>query len=99
FFGFRYSNFGFSLLQHACFFETEVAGIPFRRCADDDVVEQFDLQKLCGFSQTSRQAVVSLARRWVAGRMVVHDNHGVGRISERRAKNFTRMSDALIETA
>jgi hypothetical protein len=41
-FGFRYSDF--SVLQHACFLETEVAGIPFRWRADDDVIEQLDLQ-------------------------------------------------------
>src|SRR5437762_4801429 len=85
--------------QHACFLKAEIPRSSLRWRADDDMVEQLDLQKLGGFSQTSRQAVVSLARRWVAGRMVVHDNHGMGRISERRAKNFTRMSNALIEAA
>ena len=34
----------FSVSQHACFLEAEIAGIPFRRRADDDVIEQLDLQ-------------------------------------------------------
>ena len=40
-FGVRISDF---VLQDTCFFETEIAGIPFRWRADDDVIEQLDLQ-------------------------------------------------------
>ena len=50
------------LSQHACLFEAEIAGVPLRRRANDDVVEQFDLQQFRGFGQTSRQTVVRLAR-------------------------------------
>ena len=68
---------GFPLSQHARFLETEVTGIPFPGRADDDVIEQFDLQKLRGLGQTSRETVVRLTRRCIAGRMIVHDDDGM----------------------
>ena len=64
-------DFGFPCLQHACLFETEITRAGVRWRADDDVIQQFDLQKLGGFGQASRQAVVSLARRWIAGWVIV----------------------------
>ena len=64
--------------QHACLLETEIAGASFGRRADDDVIEQFDLQKLGGFGQASRQTVVSLARRGISGRMIVYNDDCVG---------------------
>src|SRR6266404_968487 len=85
--------------QHACFLETEIAGVPFRWRADDDVIKQFDLQQFGGFSQTSREAVIGLARRRIAGRMIVHNDHSISRVGNRRAKNFARMSDALVQAA
>src|SRR5439155_26092954 len=77
----------------------EVAEAYFGRCADTDVIEQFDLEELGGFSQPARQAVVRLARRRVAGWMIVHDNYGMRRVSERWTKNFPWMRDALVEAA
>ena len=40
--------------QYSRLLETEISGASFRRRADDDVIEQFDLQKLSRFGQTSR---------------------------------------------
>src|SRR4029077_13981867 len=77
-FGFRYSNFGFAL-EHARLLETEIARIVFRRRADDDMIEQLDLQKLGRFGQPTRQAMIGLARRGIAGRMVVYDDDSIGR--------------------
>ena len=85
--------------QNTCFLETEIARVPFRWRADDDVIEQFDLQEFGSFGQTSRQAVIGLARRSVAGGMIVHDDDGVRLISYGRTKNFTRMRNALVEAA
>src|SRR2546430_6327442 len=90
------SNFGFPLLQNACFLETEVTGVPFRWRANNDVIEQFDLQKLGGFSQTSRQAVVCLAGRRVAGRMIMHYDDSVSRSDQRGPKDVARMSDTFV---
>ena len=64
--------------QNSCFFETEITRTGVRRSADNDVIEQFDLQKLGSFGQASRQTVVSLARRRIAGRMIVYNDHCVG---------------------
>src|SRR6266478_8773985 len=87
------------LSQHACFLETEIAGVRFRWRADDDVIEQFDLQKYCGFRQTSRQTVVCLTRRSVAGGMIVHDDDSVRRRDDRWPEHVTRMRNALIHAA
>ena len=92
-------GFGFSWLQHACLFETEITGTGVRWRADDDVIEQLDLQKLGGFGQASRQAVVSLARLRITGWMIVHNDDCVGRVSDRGSKNLPRMRDALIHAS
>src|SRR6266550_2331487 len=85
--------------QDACFLEAEVAGASFGRRANDDVIEQLNLQKLGGFGQTPRQAVIGLTRRRIAGGMIVHDNHCVGRRHYRWMKNLTRMRDAFVSTS
>src|SRR5438094_283386 len=59
-------------------------------------IVQFDLQKLGGFSQTSRQAVVCLAGRRIAGRMIMHYDDIVSRSDQRGPKDVARMSDTFV---
>src|SRR5215472_14618093 len=85
--------------QNSRLFETEITGTGIRWCANDEVIEQFDLQEFGGFGQASRQTVVSLARRRIPGRMIVHNDNCVGRVSEGRSENLSRMRDALIHAS
>src|SRR5690242_2420840 len=63
--------------QHACLFETEIARASFRRCADDDVIKQFDLQQFRGFGKTPRQTVVRLTWRRITGWMIMNNDYRV----------------------
>src|SRR5437773_12526598 len=64
--------------KHACFLEAELARACVCGRANDDVIEQFDLEKLRGFGPMPRQAVIGLAWRCIAAGMIVHDNHRLG---------------------
>src|ERR1700731_3883614 len=85
--------------QHACFLETEVGQASFSRRTDNYVIEQLDLQKLRGFGQTSREAMIGLAGGGVTGRMIVHYDHGVSGRNHGRTEHITWMCDALVHAA
>src|ERR1700719_1123825 len=55
-------DFCMPLSQNSCLLEAEISGASFRWRADDNVIEQFDLQQLRSFGQTACKAVVGLAR-------------------------------------
>src|SRR5262249_38955105 len=95
----RHSSFRLPCLQHASFLEAEISGAPFQWRADNDVIEQFDLQKLRGLSKAPRQTVIGLARRSIPRGMIVHHDYCIGRISNCGPKNFARMSDALVHAS
>ena len=71
----------------------------FAGCADDDMIEELDLQKLGRLPQPSRQPMIGLARGWITRRMVVHHDHGVGGIDEGRAKDIARVGQAFVDAA
>jgi hypothetical protein len=52
--------------QRAHLLKAKIRRPILRGRADDDVIEQFDLQQLGGFAQSSGQALIGLARRRIA---------------------------------
>ncbi len=63
------------------------------------MVKQVDLQKPGRLGEPPREAVVGIARRGIAGGVVVRDNDGVGGVNQRGAEDFARMGDGFVETA
>jgi hypothetical protein len=61
------------------------------------VIKQLNLHELGGFRQPAREAVVRLARGRIAGRMIVHDDDGVGRGNDSGPKYVARMCDAFVD--
>src|SRR5213592_1033036 len=82
--------------QDASFLETEVGQSSLSRRTDNYVIEQLDLQKLRGFSQTSREAMIGLAGGGITGRMVVHHDHCISGRNHRGTEHITWMCDALV---
>ena len=67
--------------------------------ADDDVIEHLDPDILAGFDQLFRCPNVFRTRLWIAGRMIVDENDGVGRMFNREPKDFARVKDAGVQRA
>ena len=63
------------------------------------MIEQFDLHQFGRLGQAARQALVGLARRSVAGGVIVHHDDRVGGINQRRAKHITWMRNTFVHTA
>ena len=67
--------------------------------ADDDVVQQVDLQDLPDFHQSPRDPMISLRWAWVAGGMIVSNQNGVCIHGDRTSENFTRSHDRFVQGA
>ena len=65
--------------------------------ADDDVVDEMDLQQLGRLAQCAGEAAISIAGRGITGRVIVRNRKGKGSIGEHLLQDLARVSHALIE--
>ena len=67
--------------------------------ADNDVVGHLDAENTARFHEPLRHANVGIRWRWVAARMVVHEDDTVRRADDCRPKHFAWMRHRLIQRA
>ena len=63
------------------------------------MIEDLDADQLAGFGQPTGDLTIFQARRRVAAGMIVHQQHGGGRITNGRPKHLPRVHQAGIERA
>ena len=61
--------------------------------ANNDVVDEFDLQQIARPDEIAGDADVRVARLWLARRMVVHQHDGVGPAEDGGEEYFTGMTE------
>lgn len=69
------------------------------RVADDDVIEQFDVDDLRGIAEFASDVNVGRARGRIAAGMVVRDNKSAAACDDRSAKDFTAGNQRRIHRA
>src|ERR671931_2221629 len=62
--------------------------------SDDDVVMHVQVEQPRALDQLARQAHVFAARRGIAARMVVQQDHGGGRLQDGGLEDLTRVHEA-----
>ena len=88
-----------ALSNNASLFETEIAALARSWSADDDVIDQLDQQDSAGFKDSSTKPRIRLRRQRVAGRVIVHHDEGVGRVSDHRLKDFSWVAERFVDAA
>ena len=83
----------------AGFFKTEIA-VPARcRQANDDVINQLELENSAGFDGSSGEADIRFRRSRVAARVIVDHHEAVGRMEDDGLKDSARVGEGLIHAA
>ena len=62
----------------------------------NNVVNELDLEEVCRFSHGGCHASVCLARGWIAGRVVVHQNNSIRGPHDGRSEHLARMSGGFV---
>src|SRR5437867_913297 len=87
-----------SLMEIALLAKALVSLRPFvGRLANDDVIEHFDLEELPASNEVAGYSDVGFARRWVAGRMVVHQHEGRSIGNNGHLENFPGVNQQRVE--
>ena len=64
---------------------------------DDHVIEHFDFEQLPGTDQIASDFYVGIGRRWIAARVIVHQENGGSGSDDGSAKHFARVNMNRIE--
>ena len=80
----------------ACLFKAEIAAPARSRRADNDVIQQLELQDSAGLENSPGEPQIRFRRRRILGRMIVHQDEGAGGVDNCGLKHFTRMGERLI---
>jgi hypothetical protein len=91
--------FGVTLRNDAGFFEAEIAAPARSGCADDDEIYQLKLQNSAGFENSPGKPQIRFRRRRITGGMIVHQDEGVGRVSDHGLKDFSRVAERFVHAA
>ena len=66
-----------------------------RRCANDDVIRQVNADRLTSLVESLGGVVIGPARARIAGRVIVHQDQGVGGMTESTAQDFGGMGETF----
>ena len=83
----------------ASLLETEIAASTRSRSADNDVIQQLELQDSAGFENSPGKAHIGLGRGGVTRRVVVYHDEGISGVGDHRLKDFSWMGQRLIDAA
>ena len=67
------------------------------RRADDDVIDQLELEDSTGFKNSAGEPQISSRRRWIPARMVVDHDEGICAKGDYWFEDFTRVSQSFVE--